>query len=352
MLLDDVSRILPREDNESGFVSVEYHVDHNNGLDSFSFGRHWRYTGCTEVKRMSLSQDYNNLFRRSDIADQLRLMESLLDSKDLTPAQAIALLNIIRVELDAPQPHRSSIYRRYAQVMQSLRSEMPEVHEQVVQAWEAKRANLQTKRKPAENLAGSLLNLGDESTMNGSSESTGGYGRPPEKASQSIPEQIDIPELKDESAEGSEVAEGEREEPAEKPEEDEERPEIEKEEHDEELEEEAGEHISEVEKIEPNEEDEEVEQEESQAESMEESEDQLAAQEENKEIAVEEAQSEPDEEIERGSQESSENRQTEGEAEGGERAATEAAEAAEHMQPEPEEVEVPGEEEPPIEAEE
>lgn len=300
---------------------------------------------------MSLSQDHNSLFRRSDISDQLSLMQSLLNSKDLTPAEAIALLNIIRVELEAPQPHRSSVYRRYAQVMQSLSREMPDVHEQVVQAWEAKKANLQTKTPPAENLAGSLLNLGDESTMNGSSESAGGYDRPPEKAASSIPEQVDMPELEGESAEGSEVAEGEREELSEKPEEDEERPEIEKEEQDEPVEEEGGEHVSEEEKVEANEKEEEAGQEESRTESMEAGEEQIEEQEENKEIEVEEVQSESDEEIERGTEESSENRQTEVGAEGGDRAATEAAEAAEHMQLQPEDVEVPGEEEPPTEVE-
>jgi hypothetical protein len=163
MLLSDVLRILPREDNKSSFASLQDHPGQDNHSNSFYSEPIGIILVRIEVKLMSLSQDYNNLFRLPDISDQLRFMQSLLDSKDLTPAEAIALLNIIRVELEAPQPHRSSVYRRYAQVMQSLSREMPDVHEQVVQAWEAKKANLQTKRKPAENLAGSLLNLDDKS---------------------------------------------------------------------------------------------------------------------------------------------------------------------------------------------
>ena len=100
---------------------------------------------------MSLSQDHSNLFRRSDVTDKLSLLQSLLDSRDLTPVQAIALLNNIRAELETPQTNRSSVYRRYAQVMESLRRAMPEVHEEVVQAWETKKATLQTQGEAEEN---------------------------------------------------------------------------------------------------------------------------------------------------------------------------------------------------------
>ncbi len=95
---------------------------------------------------MDTSQSRRALFHGSDTAsDKLDLFQSLLDSKDLTSDQALALLNIIRPELEKPQRQGRSIYRQYARVMGSLHEQMPEVYEKVLSLWQPKQ-----ERQPVE----------------------------------------------------------------------------------------------------------------------------------------------------------------------------------------------------------
>lgn len=308
---------------------------------------------------MSLSQDHNSLFRRSDISDRLSLLQSLLDSKDLTAVQAIALLNNIRAELETPQTNRSAVYRRYAQVMESLRRQMPEVHEEVVHAWEARKGNLQAQAKPADNLIGSQPTLDQESTLESPFESPGGYRQPLENLTKHIQENVNLPESKEETAEGFE--EGFEEEEAEHEEleeehEPEEQLESEQEKDDEELEGKGEDDESEEheEREERNETNGGADEEARDTAEHEEGKEEIEEVEENEEVEVETAESEPGEERQSDAKESSENGETDAgvaeESEGGDRMAAEAAEAAEHMESESELVEVPGEEEPPMEA--
>jgi hypothetical protein len=97
---------------------------------------------------MSSSPDRHGLFRGSDTSDKLNLLQSLLDSKDLTVDQANALLHVIRVELERPGEGGAPLYRRYAEVMESLHKQMPEVYDQVVRAWQQKRQDSLSVAKP------------------------------------------------------------------------------------------------------------------------------------------------------------------------------------------------------------
>jgi len=49
---------------------------------------------------MPISPRHRALFRRPDTLDDLNLFQLLLDSKDLIPDLALALINIIRAELE------------------------------------------------------------------------------------------------------------------------------------------------------------------------------------------------------------------------------------------------------------
>ena len=93
-------------------------------------------------------QIHRELFQPSNIFDRLSFFQSLLDSRDLTADQAFALLNTIRLELETPQSHKSIAYTRYGQVMESLHREMPEVYEQIVNAWKAKRGIVEVEEAP------------------------------------------------------------------------------------------------------------------------------------------------------------------------------------------------------------
>jgi hypothetical protein len=90
---------------------------------------------------MPISQRHRDLFRRPGILDHLNLFQLLLDAKDLIPDLALALINIIRAELEQPPRQVPAAYRRYSTVTRSLCIQMPEVYDQVVDAWRQRRRN-------------------------------------------------------------------------------------------------------------------------------------------------------------------------------------------------------------------
>ena len=88
---------------------------------------------------MLLSSNHHDLFHQSDTADKISLFQNLLQSHDLSADEALALLRSIHTELEQPQGHDRSIYENYARMMESLRHEMPEVHQYVVENWRSPR---------------------------------------------------------------------------------------------------------------------------------------------------------------------------------------------------------------------
>ncbi len=91
---------------------------------------------------MPTSQNHRDLFRHPNTVDKLNFFQSLFDSKDLIFDLALALIIIIRAELEQPQKQSASAYRRYAEVIRSLCAQMPEMYEQVVNAWRQRRPDL------------------------------------------------------------------------------------------------------------------------------------------------------------------------------------------------------------------
>ncbi|HMB25144.1 MAG: hypothetical protein ACM33V_05695 [Chloroflexota bacterium] len=96
---------------------------------------------------MSISQDHRDLFRTPNTSDRLNLLQSLVDLKDLTSDLALALINIVRAELEQPQKQNASVYRRYAEVIICLYQQMPEVYQQMVHDWQEKRGASQSAAK-------------------------------------------------------------------------------------------------------------------------------------------------------------------------------------------------------------
>lgn len=97
-----------------------------------------------------MSQNHRDLFRIPNTVDKLNLLQALLDLKDLTSDLALALINIIRAELAQPQKQSASAYRRYAEVLRCLCTQMPEVYEQVVRDWQQKRQASNPPRSPVQ----------------------------------------------------------------------------------------------------------------------------------------------------------------------------------------------------------
>lgn len=88
---------------------------------------------------MPTSQNYRELFRHPSTVDKLNFFQSLLNAKDLISDLALALIIVIRTELEKPERQSPAAYRRYTEVIEALCTQMPEVYEQVAEAWRQRR---------------------------------------------------------------------------------------------------------------------------------------------------------------------------------------------------------------------
>ena len=84
---------------------------------------------------MSISSRYKDLLHLPTIADKLTLFQLLFDAQELNPDISLALLNIIHKELGIHQTRDRSVYKRYAEAIESLRFHMADVLQQVVYDW-------------------------------------------------------------------------------------------------------------------------------------------------------------------------------------------------------------------------
>src|SRR5512146_565229 len=101
---------------------------------------------------MPLSLNHPDLFRIPNTMDKLNLLQSLSYYKDLTSDQAHALINIIRADLERPQGPNPSAYRRYSEVTASLRRQLPDVYEEMANAWQQRRRGGTPAESPARSL--------------------------------------------------------------------------------------------------------------------------------------------------------------------------------------------------------
>ncbi len=83
-----------------------------------------------------MAQSYRNLFRIPTITENIALFRSLLDSYEIMPGEALALLGSIHAKLRRGKGQDGSAYARYAQTMALLHHHMPDVHQHVVANWQ------------------------------------------------------------------------------------------------------------------------------------------------------------------------------------------------------------------------
>ena len=84
---------------------------------------------------MPITSDHKELFRNPTTEDKLTLFQGLLDSKELSVSLTLALLKIIHGELKENQIDDRSVYKRYAESIESLRYHMLDTLQLVVAAW-------------------------------------------------------------------------------------------------------------------------------------------------------------------------------------------------------------------------
>ena len=68
------------------------------------------------------------LFRGSDVHDRMDDLQSRLESHDLLPQEAVALLTVIHADLKNGRGADREAYARYARLVASLGNQMPEVY--------------------------------------------------------------------------------------------------------------------------------------------------------------------------------------------------------------------------------
>src|SRR5215216_6267278 len=87
---------------------------------------------------MSISSSHQDLFHQPSATEKISFVRSLMDSHELNADVALALLKSIHAELAQPQPQgqNRSLYASYARMMTSLQHEMPDVHQHVVENWQ------------------------------------------------------------------------------------------------------------------------------------------------------------------------------------------------------------------------
>ena len=90
----------------------------------------------------SITSKYSELFRDPTSKDKLSLFHMLLESReDLSVDVALALLKIVHDELSTDQVDDRSVYKRYAEEIEALRSLAPAALQQVVNNWKLQKVS-------------------------------------------------------------------------------------------------------------------------------------------------------------------------------------------------------------------
>ena len=290
---------------------------------------------------MSISSSHQDLFHQPSAAEKISFVRSLMETGQLNADVALALLKSIHTELAQPQEKNHSLYASYARVMASLQHKMPDVHQHVVANWQATQRVEPEEASAEEGFIETETGAEMKRTETSNVEDVGQdkefwetEGEAEGSESETEEERSEIEEKEEgeeQEEEKSEIEESEKEEPDKEEREDEEH------EQEDEPEEEN------LEEVEDNVEESEIEQEE------------LETKEEQGEEETGEEEKEAPEEAEAKGEESDKSEiETGGEAEGDEiageeRMATEAAEAAAHMEHAENETELVEEEQEPEE---
>jgi hypothetical protein len=88
-----------------------------------------------------ITSNHKDLFRDPTTENKLTLLQLLLDANELSVNSTLALLKIIHCELKNNQNHDRSLYKRYAEAIESLRYHMLDTLQLVVAAWKYNQAS-------------------------------------------------------------------------------------------------------------------------------------------------------------------------------------------------------------------
>ena len=112
--------------------------------------------------------EYNNLFGESGPQNMLDYLQSRLAARDLSAEEALAMLGAVHEELNNPGSVDRAVYQKYSEFMEALRTEMPDVHDYVIVAWEQQRGENKdktTKKMNAMMITPKLVNIPSLETL-------------------------------------------------------------------------------------------------------------------------------------------------------------------------------------------
>ena len=141
------------------------------------------------------ASEYNNLFNQTGPQSMLDYLQSHLAARDLSAEEALAMLGAVHEELNNPAHADPGVYQRYSEFMESLRTEMPAVHDYVVSAWGQRGENKDKTEKDDESEYDNLE--AGERPESGNVETS-------KKSESGSPEDGDVSEKSDDEEDGEE----------------------------------------------------------------------------------------------------------------------------------------------------
>jgi len=85
---------------------------------------------------MTTPSSLQKLLQQATTADWISFFQSLLDAKDLSPDEALALAGLIHARLRNPVSHKGSNYAQYARIMAALNHYLPDTFQHVSTNWQ------------------------------------------------------------------------------------------------------------------------------------------------------------------------------------------------------------------------
>lgn len=82
-----------------------------------------------------LERSFRDLFRPATTSDVLAMFQSLLESRDILPGEALALTGAVHAGLRKPCAQDGAVYAGYARAMALLRYALPEIHGHAAANW-------------------------------------------------------------------------------------------------------------------------------------------------------------------------------------------------------------------------
>ncbi|MEW6286825.1 MAG: hypothetical protein AB1509_11410 [Chloroflexota bacterium] len=80
-------------------------------------------------------ESFKALSQPATASDLLSLFQSLLERREMTPQEALALAGAIHAGLRKPQGLNGAAYAQYARAMSLLKHHLPDVHQYIVANW-------------------------------------------------------------------------------------------------------------------------------------------------------------------------------------------------------------------------